>query len=511
MKRFGSSAVDSLSLEHVWIFVAKIGDSDSAKEWVSPPGEGNPNFLEIKETLFFDEPEGVITSEAIGPSLAWQAATIDIAGVRDGNEAQVSVIDAATGNILIPDAPIAGELLVPLDAIDAASHPIVRIRAILTDSLRRSLPQLRSWSVDYVRPAELTFGESALVLSEDSLLEGSRSTASVEVTNLATTPIDQATLEYYIRDVRNRRTLVHTDTLRNVERGTPRTVTYAFPTDGLVGTNRLEVRLINEAGFDLVPFNNVQTRSFIVRADATPPMFQVYLDDDTYPNDPEPVRNLQDPALPFLSAKPTIEIELTDENPFKAIDDANLLSIDFNGQMLSPDLPTVTFEPSTGPEQPARLIFTPDLSGRDTTHTLQVRAFDATGNEADGSPYQVHFRVQNQVEVESLYPYPNPMSAFTRFAFLLRGADAAMVDDLRIRIFSLNGRLVREFDLVDNPSALEDGFLRIGWNKVLWDGRDEDGDMLGSGVYLYKVFMRAEGEPVLVNNDSGIEKVVLLR
>ncbi|MEM6645550.1 MAG: hypothetical protein AAF730_04780, partial [Bacteroidota bacterium] len=412
--------------------------------------------------------------------------------------------------VLIPDALFAGGQSIALDAIDAKKYPRLKLRATLTDSLRRDILQLKSWSVDYTRPAELSFGDGGLTLSADTLLEGNTATATVEVANLVASPLEQATVQFYLRDASNRRALIHADTLRNIANDV-RTTQHTFSTDQLVGANRLEVRLVNEDGFDLVPFNNVQTRTFTVRADATPPMFQVYLDDDTYPNDPEPVRNLQDPALPFLSAKPTIEIELSDENPFKAIDDADLLSIDFNGQMLSPDLPTVAFEPSTGPERPARLIFTPDLSGRDTTHTLQVRAFDATGNEASGSPYQVHFRVQNQVEVESMYPYPNPMSAFTRFAFLLRGADATLVDDLRIRIFSLNGRLVREFDLVDDPSALEDGFLRIGWNKVMWDGRDEDGDMLGSGVYLYKVFMSAEGEPVQVNNDSGIEKVVLLR
>ncbi|MEM1095881.1 MAG: C25 family cysteine peptidase [Bacteroidota bacterium] len=511
MRQLGSTAVDTLTFNHLWVYVGQVGNPSTVREWVVPPGDDMPDFIEVVDSLFFNTPEGVIESPTVGPALGWQAARVDIDGLQADNTARVDVIDAETEAVLIADALFAEGQPISLASIDATRYPRLKLRATLTDSLRRNMLQLKSWSIDYTRPAELSFGSGALTLSADSLLEGNATTANVEVTNLGASALSRATVQYYLRDAGNRRALIHIDTLRNLTNNEVRTASHTFSTDQLVGQNVLEVRLVNEDGFDLVPFNNVQTRSFTVRADDTPPMFQVYLDDDTYPNDPEPVRNLQDPALPFLSARPTIEIELTDENPFKAIDDANLLSIDFNGEMLSPDLPTVTFEPSTGPERPARLVFTPDLSGRDTTHTLQVRAFDATGNEASGSPYQVHFRVQNQVEVESLYPYPNPMSAFTRFAFLLRGADATLVDDLRIRIFSLNGRLVREFDLVDDPSALEDGFLRIGWNKVLWDGRDEDGDMLGSGVYLYKVFMRAEGEPVLVNNDSGIEKVVLLR
>ena len=157
------------------------------------------------------------------------------------------------------------------------------------------------------------------------------------------------------------------------------------------------------------------------------------------------------------------------------------------------------------------MFFTPDLSGRDTTHTLFVRVFDRSGNEGDGSPYQVHFRIQSTVEVESLYPYPNPMSQFTTFAFRLRGSDAALADDFRLRIYTLTGRLIKEFDLIDDPSYLEAGMLRIGWNKLRWDGRDEDGDLVATGVYLYKVFARAEGSPLFVNNKSGIEKLVVIR
>ena len=49
-----------------------------------------------------------------------------------------------------------------------------------------------------------------------------------------------------------------------------------------------------------------------------------------------------------------------------------------------------------------------------------------------------------------------------------------------------------------------------GWNKVFWDGRDADGDLLGTGVYLYKVYMKVDGEVVEVN-EAPVEKIVVLR
>ena len=103
------------------------------------------------------------------------------------------------------------------------------------------------------------------------------------------------------------------------------------------------------------------------------------------------------------------------------------------------------------------------------------------------------------------------MSSATRFAFRLRGADATLAEDFRIRIFTIAGRLVREIDVLRDPSSLVSGMLRIGWNQILWDGRDEDGDLVASGVYLYKVYVRADGTSLRVNNDSGVEKLVVLR
>ena len=103
------------------------------------------------------------------------------------------------------------------------------------------------------------------------------------------------------------------------------------------------------------------------------------------------------------------------------------------------------------------------------------------------------------------------MNSHTVFAFRLRGSDAMLFDEFRLRVYTLTGRLVREFDLVEEPYLLEAGGLRIDWNKLRWDGRDEDGDLIATGVYLYKVFARAEGEPMRVNSASGIEKLVVIR
>jgi uncharacterized delta-60 repeat protein len=70
--------------------------------------------------------------------------------------------------------------------------------------------------------------------------------------------------------------------------------------------------------------------------------------------------------------------------------------------------------------------------------------------------------------------YPNPFNARTVIAFeLARGARADL------GIYDLSGQIVRKL--------LSGEFLTAGRHGVSWDGRDEDGRQLATGVYIYRL------------------------
>ena len=73
-------------------------------------------------------------------------------------------------------------------------------------------------------------------------------------------------------------------------------------------------------------------------------------------------------------------------------------------------------------------------------------------------------------------------------------------DDIIIQIMTISGRVVRE--ITEN----ELGELRIGRNitEYAWDGKDEFGDPLANGVYLYRVKARINGEDIK-NLDLGAD------
>ena len=69
--------------------------------------------------------------------------------------------------------------------------------------------------------------------------------------------------------------------------------------------------------------------------------------------------------------------------------------------------------------------------------------------------------------------YPNPFNAATRIKFTLPGRDR-----ISLRIYDLTGREVR---LLQNDS------LEAGTYSVIWDGRDNSGRAVGSGIYLCRL------------------------
>ena len=86
-----------------------------------------------------------------------------------------------------------------------------------------------------------------------------------------------------------------------------------------------------------------------------------------------------------------------------------------------------------------------------------------------------------------VYNYPNPFSGQTHFTFEIRGEHEPQ--EIAIRIFTIAGRLIKELKL---PS----GNFSIGFNKILWDGKDQDGDPIANGLYLYKVLAKYDDKTI---------------
>ncbi len=508
VRGLGSAAVDTITYGHLWQMVTRVGYP--AQRWEQTVAPGGTNEIVHDTLLTFRQAAGTLTSTPIGPAQAWAEAGAPLSTPAD---ARLTVHDARTDSLLAQAAPGARA---DLSTLSPALHPRLRLRYHVRDTTystgvngdaRVAAVVPAQWFLAYTPVPDLLLdGPSGTAPA--LLQEGERFEATYPVRNLGLAAAPGVVVSFFVTDAQNRERLVGRDTLGTVAAGAVQPASIAFPTHGSTGSNSLRVRVDQASALESVTFNNFYRHPFTISGDATPPVYSIVIDGVVFPADPTPVRNIQDPAFPFVSARPTIEVSIDDENAFRPLTDSSVVQLTLDGKAVPLSSPDVQFEPAAPGKTTARLVYTPDLSGRDTTHTLVLRAFDASGNEAADSPYQVHFRVQNTLEVEQVLPYPNPMNTQTTFAFRVKGADAAGITECRLRIYTLTGLLVREFDLVGNPALLDRGALSIGWNKLRWDGTDADGDRLATGVYLYRVFVRGESGKL---GSTDVERIAIIR
>ena len=88
--------------------------------------------------------------------------------------------------------------------------------------------------------------------------------------------------------------------------------------------------------------------------------------------------------------------------------------------------------------------------------------------------------------MEHVLNYPNPFTTHTDFYFEHNRIGTQL--DIVIQIFTISGKLVKTL----TSSQLTKGNRS---EPISWDGRDDFGDKLGKGIYIYKLKVRnANGE-----------------
>lgn len=511
----GSVAIDTLAYNDLWIIRGRKGVPSEMMEWAVPPGPDQPGYFTHEEKLYFSFPEGESLSPRIGPSQDWGMLEATVALQNPESAAWVDVL-ASDGETVLLDSL---DLSAPIDlsGIAAGEHPYLRLRFGLADPTQQSTPQLTDWRVQYAPIPELVVDGAASTFPGTDVQEGEATSASIVIRNLSDFAADTAHVAVQITDDENTTSTLFTREFGAIAPDAAISVDIDLETLGLVGTNVLSGMASQPERTERIIYNNAFVAPFTVLPDRTRPVLEVEIDGQRLENDPEPVVDLQNPNLPFVTMQPLVEIAVSDENPYLRLDDPSAFQVMLDQRILTPD--EFEFTPASAELNEARIRFEPNLAGADTVHTITVRAFDATGNAAlvdptaeDSTRYQAHFRVQNELQIDNIYPYPNPMSRRTRLMFLMRGSDASIVDDFRIRIYTVSGRLVREFDILNDPMLLEAGGLKIGWNSIPWDGTDEDGDAVASGVYLYKIFLRdQDGQELAVNNPESLDRIAVIR
>ena len=77
-----------------------------------------------------------------------------------------------------------------------------------------------------------------------------------------------------------------------------------------------------------------------------------------------------------------------------------------------------------------------------------------------------------------LHSYPNPFSSETTISFQFSNEQNQQNEQRKLDIYNLKGQKVNQFKITN---------YELGINEVVWDGKDESGNSVSSGIYLLKM------------------------
>lgn len=135
-------------------------------------------------------------------------------------------------------------------------------------------------------------------------------------------------------------------------------------------------------------------------------------------------------------------------------------------------------------------------------HTLTVKAWDVYNNSISTEIQFVVVNENDELVIERVLNYPNPFIDYTEFWF---NHNSSSDLDVMVQIYTVTGKLVKT--LQGNSATGNKGGNASLFRGLPWNGRDDFGDKIGKGVYVYKLTVKSTGTNKKV---VKFEKLVIL-
>ncbi|CAH8285125.1 putative secreted protein (Por secretion system target) [Mariniflexile fucanivorans] len=134
-------------------------------------------------------------------------------------------------------------------------------------------------------------------------------------------------------------------------------------------------------------------------------------------------------------------------------------------------------------------------------HTLTIKAWDVYNNSSISEIQFIVYDEDEVLQINNVLNYPNPFVNYTEFWFNHNSSTSLNVS---IQIFTVSGKLVRTLNGQTSGGNIINSSLS---RDIVWDGRDDFGDRIGKGVYIYKLTVQSD---LLNKKVEKIEKLVIL-
>jgi hypothetical protein len=341
-----------------------------------------------------------------------------------------------------------------LSGIDSHQYPFLRFYAGFANSDGSTTPLLRSWGLTYTPPPDLAISPRTFTTGAESVNVNTPLEVTLGIHNIGSRSSAGWIASIFFADDTTRR--IDT-TFGALAPGSAVSITPHIVAGSTSGVKTLVANVTPASpSNDLLPENNIAFRTVMVTD-------VVAVSEISILADGRPIRRGD-----YLPSSPAITIEVPAYQSNLGFDPSTL-PVTIDGAVLGAE-PASEFAPGT-------VLYKPVLG--DGEHLLEV--FSGIERLPSQVLFRAEFTVSATARILNPFAYPNPFSSATSFTFKLTGARAP--DELDIKVYTLAGRMIRH--LAVDPSG-----LRIGFNIIPWDGRDEAGDEIANGTYLYRVTVR---------------------
>lgn len=496
----GANEIGTGESQRPFIFMTKMGDPNSSVEIV---GDTIDSYIELYYDLDISGSSGRMRSGRIGPAHSWDRLWWDTTPLEVplNDVTNISIIGITeNGNeIDIPLAIFDGDQTDEenlINYINQEDYPYLRLEANFEDINTQTPAQIDAWHVNYgLSPDAAINPQISFEFHGDTLSEGETLRFHSAIENISDVDMDSLLVSYWVESNNQTKHVINYPKSAPLSAGESLIDTITFDTEGFVGLNKFWIEINpyidSLACYDQLEqyhFNNIAQLPFFVTEDEENPILDVVFDGI----------HILDGEL--VSGRPNIIITLDDENPYLLMDEPDDTAF-FTIFLTDPnDIQTrmnfeenenysLIFTPANGVQNVSKLEFNPILP-LDGQHKLLVIASDKSGNASGDLNYEINFEVDHESRISEVLNYPNPFSTKTHFVFTLSGDN--IPDFVKIQIMTVSGRIVK--------TIFQDelGPIRIGRNitDYFWDGRDDFGDQLANGIYIYKVSIQYLGEDI---------------
>jgi hypothetical protein len=433
-------------------------------------GNNQPTKVAVFRGTYRDA-NGSILSHQIGPSAQWNNLEYVLDDIGSAGTYQ-SYLKGFNKNTSLWENLIENPAAqLDLSSIKANEYPYLQLKFTLVDtSFGTTEPiKVKSMNISYNAPPEIMITKDNILFSPDTILQGFDTELKSRILNIGNTQAKEIKLDYYLNaEIDSSGDSSFISRSITVPGKEYLDIFDTLSTSSILFNNAVKI-VVEYPDIEYFTFNNISENSFFVARDSIKPTFAVTFDGQEIINGD------------IVSAKPDVMITLEDNSPLPL--DTSFFTIVYDGVPLYFAQPELNYEYTPYPNSKAQINWLPDLN--DGEHTLEILAKDASGNFFDSTSSRSTFSVFNEFDLIRVFNYPNPFTNDTHFTFELRGSE--LPDRVNIKVYTIAGRLIWDYEVPASD-------MTPGFNRIHWNGKDQDGDDIANGVYLYKVNAKFKDE-----------------